>query len=59
MNGRLAVSLIEVGLSMNDHNVLVESMTFAETSPKEQKKKKEKTVKQNFICSENGKQLLL
>lgn len=40
MNGRLAVSLIEVGLSMNDHNVLVESMTFAETSPKEQKKRK-------------------
>lgn len=53
MNGRrLPASLTEAGLSVNDSHALAKSMILAETKPKEKKKKG------NFICSENGKQLL-
>lgn len=40
MNGKLTVSLIEVGLLVNYGNVLVKSVTFAETNAKKKRKKK-------------------
>lgn len=54
MNRKLTVSLIEVGFLVNYGNVLVKSVTLAETNAKEKKKKE----KENFICSEDREQLL-
>lgn len=57
MNERLTASLTNIGLSVNDGNVLVKSMTFVETNPKEQKEREREGEKRKKEKEERIKRI--